>query len=92
MEQKTPEERLKATYRQVIENAYVRAIAHSTGRKFSEIPPTERGGIAVLFEDAIEIDIRMLVEIGEQYRLLGAPTPPMEEEDQGDLVLDSDGE
>lgn len=92
MEKKTPEERLRNTYEQVIGNAYIRVMAASSGREFADINPHERVAILMSFEDAIQADVDMLVEVGQQYRLLGVAVPTAPEHEEPGLVLDSDEE
>lgn len=87
------EERLKGTYRQVVENVYIRVMAASSGRRFRDVDPHERVAILESFKEAIDADVEMLSEVGQQYRLLGYQAPPSPEEEPLDpLVLDTDDE
>lgn len=91
-QEESAEARLRNTYRQLIKNIYIRVMAESSGRSFADIDPHERMAIVQSFEEAIDLDVQMLDEVGQQYRLLGFQKLPEQDDPDEDLVLDTDDE
>lgn len=71
------EERIREVVRTVIENAYLRASIHGTGRQVRDLSASERTTLLEIGEYPVAVDVDFLLTAFRHFAT--APEPPHEE-------------
>lgn len=71
----TQRDRILETFKRVLQQTTLRAVLHPAGRTPIELSKEEADHLLAPFEQMIEADFEMCVEIADQLRALGEQAP-----------------
>lgn len=89
----TPRDQILETFKRVLQQTTLRAILHPVGRTPIELSKEEADALLEPFEQLLESDFQICVEIADQLRALEPQPPEVQQlEEAATLELDTEDE